>query len=170
VRSTEETVGRQLSGAPAICTMFGPYKLSMGVSDLEIVEPYLIERSRHDGEVIRHCKILLSNISSIEIVRYTWAMGWNTAYRGEFNGTAEFLILCLLVSQSKTGWGHGLFLLSFLLLGIVSIISIIGKQKFLVIRAGNASITLEIYKTDSLLVEAFVELLSKKIGSNPMQN
>jgi hypothetical protein len=95
-------------------------------------------------------------------------MGWNTAYRGEFNGTTEFLILCLLVSQSKTGWVHGLFLL--LLFGIASITSIIAKQDFLVIRAGNASITLEIYKTDSLLVEAFVESLSKKIGPNPMQN
>ncbi len=168
MRSTEETVGLQLSGAPAICTMFGPHKLSMGVSDIEIAEPYLVERSRHDGEVIRHCKILLNDISSIETVRYTWGMGWNTAYRGEFNATAEFLILCLLVSQSKTEWVHGLFLLFFLLL--FGIASIIGKQKFLVIRAGNASITIEIHKTDPILVEAFVESLSKKIGPNPVPN
>jgi hypothetical protein len=102
VRSTEETVGRQLSGAPAICTMSGPHKLSMGVSDLEIVEPYLIERSRHDGEVIRHCKILLSDISSIETVRYTWAMGWDAAYRGGL-GEIGLLILCLLPLKPE-GW------------------------------------------------------------------
>jgi hypothetical protein len=163
VRSTEETVGLQLSGAPAICTMFGPHKLSMGVSDLEIVEPYLIERSRHDGEVIRHCKILLSDISSIETVRYTWAMGWDAAYRGGL-GEIGFLILWLLPSKTEGWWTLNLFLFVFL------IYSVFRKQKFLVVRAESSSITIEIHKTDPILVEAFVESLSKRIGPNPIQN
>lgn len=161
MQSTGETLGLKLSGAPAICTMFGPHKLTSGVSDVEIAEPYLIERSRHDGEVIHHCKILLRDISSIEIVRYTLGMGWDAAYRG---GLSEigWLILLLLSSRSE-GWGVlSLFLLVFL------ICSLFRKQKFLVVRAGSASITIEIHKTDPILVEAFIELLSKKIGLNPV--
>lgn len=163
MRSIEETVGLQLSGAPAICTMFGPHKLSMGVADIEIAEPYLIERSRHDGDVIRHCKILLSDISSIETVRYTWGMGWDGAYRGGLSDIG-WLILLLLPSKSEGWWTISLLLFVFL------IYSVFRKQKFLVVRAESASITIEMHKTDPILVEAFVESLSKKIGPNPVPN
>ncbi len=166
MQSTKEIVGLQLSGRPAICTMFGPHKLSMGVSDIEIVEPYLIERSRHDGEIIRHCKILLTDIQSIEIVRHNWGMGWDMAYTGGLNGLASCAVYLLIVRESNPIPIAFLFFLW----TVFCIISIYDKKRFLLVRACNTSITVEIRKTDPILVEAFVESLSQRIGPNSRPN